>query len=259
MENIKISNCNITYCTKSWKFDSYDNSSWLDYDLWIILDGKGTLYVKEGESYSLEVGNCFILRPEQSYSAIQDPNNMLVVFHTHFDFISKKANYKFYRSLFNFKIINYLIDNILNSYINNNVYQTKIWMSALLLEIKNQDNIDGVIRSNENHINIISEITKTIYRNPEIPHKLTNYAQKYNYSYDYLGRIFKQVTTSSFSTYVINVRLDKAKLLLRKKHMTIKEIALLLGYSDVSFFNKQFKKFINITPSQYRTSINKSK
>jgi YesN/AraC family two-component response regulator len=255
MNNIKINSCNITYCDHSWTFDSYMNSSWADYDLWIILEGNGTFVAKDNISISLHPGSCLVLKPNEGYKATQNINDSLVVFHTHFDYCKFIKQLALYRNLFHFDIIKYLINNIHNSYLSSDFEKSKLWMNAILLEIKNQDSLNKITKQNNRHCTIINNMITTIHKHPEQKHKLAYYAALYNYSYDYLGRIFKDVTSTSFSQYVINVRLNKSKLLLRDNQYTIKQVSAILGYTDTCFFNKQFKKFFHLTPSTYRNNI----
>lgn len=66
-----------------------------------------------------------------------------------------------------------------------------------------------------------------------------------------LSRGFKQITGLNFVDYLMNIRLEKAKQLLRDTDMKISEVAENVGYQH-SYFNRLFKKHESITPSQYR-------
>lgn len=251
MDKVKINSCAKTYCSDNWVWNSINNITWSDYDLWIVIKGYGKLYTKDSE-FNLKSGDCFILKPNEIYKASQDINNKLVIFHSHFEFINKSFDYEFYRNLCNFSNIIFLTDKLLNSYLCNSLDESLLWFKALLLEILNQDNLNKISKFNTNHNSIINEIIDSIQKNPEFKHTLSYYSGKYNYSNSYLGRIFKQFTASSFSQYTINVRLNKAKLLLHDTNLAIKQISDILGYTDTCFFSKQFKKFNDKTPIQYR-------
>ncbi|MBO9604905.1 MAG: helix-turn-helix domain-containing protein [Paenibacillaceae bacterium] len=68
----------------------------------------------------------------------------------------------------------------------------------------------------------------------------------------WLSRLFKKETGRTFSDYVTDVRMERAKQLLRDSSMRIYEIASLLGYQDLQHFGKVFKKRAGVTPKEYR-------
>ena len=81
---------------------------------------------------------------------------------------------------------------------------------------------------------------------------ISYFANKYGYSSTYLGKIFHKITGVSFSNYLLNARINKAKLLLKTTDYTISEIADELGYYDTSHFINQFKKIVGCSPNAYR-------
>jgi YesN/AraC family two-component response regulator len=72
-----------------------------------------------------------------------------------------------------------------------------------------------------------------------------------------LSKAFKQVTDKNFIDYLTELRIEKAKELLRDTDMKINDIAEKSGY-QASYFNRIFKKQEGITPSQYREFCRKS-
>lgn len=68
----------------------------------------------------------------------------------------------------------------------------------------------------------------------------------------YLGALFKKETGRSFVEYVTFVRMERAKMLLLDHTLKIYEVAVLLGYNDMDYFSKVFKKQTSISPSMYR-------
>ena len=57
---------------------------------------------------------------------------------------------------------------------------------------------------------------------------------------------------------VVQSRMEHAKHFLLVSNYSIKEIADLCGYHNETFFMKQFKKNIHVTPSQYRAQARKN-
>jgi AraC-like DNA-binding protein len=66
--------------------------------------------------------------------------------------------------------------------------------------------------------------------------------------------MFKKHVGVSPIQFTVNRRIDRAKLLLARPDFTISSVAIRTGFSDLSEFNKQFKRITGITPSAYRKS-----
>ena len=72
------------------------------------------------------------------------------------------------------------------------------------------------------------------------------------YSSAHFSVRFKQECGITFSDYVMESRIEKSKELLKNTRETIESIAAAGGYSDVKSFTKNFKKYTEVKPSQYR-------
>jgi AraC-like DNA-binding protein len=93
---------------------------------------------------------------------------------------------------------------------------------------------------------IVSYMTENYYQNITLQ-QLSEYAQ---ISSSYLGNIFKKVTGKSTIDYLIDIRINKAKSLLRDG-FTVSETSKLVGFNDIFYFSRSFKKHEGISPSQY--------
>lgn len=71
----------------------------------------------------------------------------------------------------------------------------------------------------------------------------------------YLSKLFKDETGSNFIDFVNENRLQKAKTLLKKGELSIKEISFDCGYSDQNYFSKIFRRKFGITPTEFRNSL----
>jgi len=71
----------------------------------------------------------------------------------------------------------------------------------------------------------------------------------------YLTNIFKKIMHVSPHQYLINYRLEKARNLIKKTNLSISEVSERIGYSDPLYFSKLFKKYYNISPTEFRTQI----
>ncbi len=85
--------------------------------------------------------------------------------------------------------------------------------------------------------------------------QLTGLAEKYNISTGRLSGMIKEELQITFSDYISQLRIQRAKELLADESMSIQEIAEMVGYNDYFYFTKVFKKVQGISPSKYRKSL----
>jgi AraC-like DNA-binding protein len=71
-------------------------------------------------------------------------------------------------------------------------------------------------------------------------------------SYSKFRKMFKQVTGESPNQYHLNLRLDKARELLKNTNLNVTEVAYSLGFESVFYFSKLFSKKNGISPKTYR-------
>lgn len=72
-------------------------------------------------------------------------------------------------------------------------------------------------------------------------------------SEEHLSRLFKKELGVTLTTYIADLRTQKASELLKTTKLSIAEIAMYVGYSDSNYFVKVFKKRYGMTPSTYRS------
>ena len=72
-----------------------------------------------------------------------------------------------------------------------------------------------------------------------------------NISTSYFSTIFKDMTGGTFLEYLINIRMEKAKELLKNTTLKNYEIAEKVGFSDPHYFGISFKKMTGKTPTEY--------
>ncbi len=77
-------------------------------------------------------------------------------------------------------------------------------------------------------------------------------ADYFGYSRNHFMSIFKKHTGSSCGEFILQKRLNKACELLLQTSLPIAEIAPLIGFDNLSNFNRHFKKHFQVTPRQYR-------
>ena len=81
---------------------------------------------------------------------------------------------------------------------------------------------------------------------------LDDLSEKFFLSKPYLSKYIKEKSGLTFGDILKQVRMKKARALLKSSSMTVENIALTVGYQNVEHFNRLFKKAYNITPVQFR-------
>ncbi|MGG0823805.1 AraC family transcriptional regulator [Paenibacillus turicensis] len=77
-------------------------------------------------------------------------------------------------------------------------------------------------------------------------------ASNVNFHPVYIARCMKKVFGCSPSVYLIQLRVEQAKLLLLQTNLTIERIAEEVGFNQAAYFTACFKKFEGISPRKYR-------
>lgn len=120
------------------------------------------------------------------------------------------------------------------------------------------DKIDlGISNDSENkvqHKEIFYRVVNYITGNYSKDISLEKTAKKFNLSSYYFSRTFKEIFGVTFSEKLTSIRMDKAKELLSKEDSNIKDICYEVGYNDPNYFSKAFKKYVGISPSEYKQS-----
>ena len=77
-------------------------------------------------------------------------------------------------------------------------------------------------------------------------------AEHFGLAPNHVSRLFREVGLMHFNDYLNIVRINRAKFMLQKYRMPLKEIAAKCGYNDTAYFCRVFKKVSKVTPTEYR-------
>lgn len=76
------------------------------------------------------------------------------------------------------------------------------------------------------------------------------------YNRAYLSRIFKKETGLSPVTYLLKLRIDKSRQLLRERpELSVEQVSASVGLPDALYFSRQFKRFYKQSPTAYRKQV----
>jgi len=84
------------------------------------------------------------------------------------------------------------------------------------------------------------------------PLSLADVSDHLNLSPGYLGAIFKAEYGIPLKAYLRRVRIARAKELMRDPRMNLTEVALRVGFEDISYFSQSFLQETGVRPSEYR-------
>lgn len=138
----------------------------------------------------------------------------------------------------------------------NAIYTAMVSMlqaKGCMIEIIKQTIIARDYKATKRYGRLIEDAKEYIrrnYANKEI--SLNTTAQSVNLSPNHFSTIFSQETGGTFIEYLTNLRMEKARELLRCTDIKTSEIAYRVGYQDPHYFSYLFRKINNCSPREYR-------
>lgn len=123
--------------------------------------------------------------------------------------------------------------------------------SSILALVVAVNQIEAVISDNQCKDERLNEIMNYIHTN-YLTVTLDELSEEFHLTKPYLSKYIKDKSGSTFGDIVKNVRMKKARALLKSGSMTVEAIAENVGYQNVEHFNRLFKKKYGMTPVQFR-------
>ncbi len=91
-----------------------------------------------------------------------------------------------------------------------------------------------------------------IHNNYATDISLDRVAQTVQLSRYHFSRLFKEITGLTYRSYINRVRIEQAKRMLNDDALSVTDAGYAVGYSDLTHFERIFKKIVGSNPSQYR-------
>ncbi|MCI9168764.1 MAG: response regulator [Dorea sp.] len=88
------------------------------------------------------------------------------------------------------------------------------------------------------------------------PLTLEMVSKEIGFNATYFSSMFKKETDMNFSEYLKKIRIDNAKNLLLNTENSVEDISYAVGYSDIKYFSRLFKKLTGVTPTEFRKLYN---
>lgn len=98
----------------------------------------------------------------------------------------------------------------------------------------------------------VQEVAEYISTHIQETMSLESLSERFYVSKYYLCRIFKEITGLTVNEFINVTRVNYAAVLLEEKEWSITMIAEEAGYDSITYFERMFKRYMNLTPGQYR-------
>lgn len=98
----------------------------------------------------------------------------------------------------------------------------------------------------------VGEICIYVLSHPEEDLKLKALAQKFYINHTYLSSIFAVKTGIHFNDYLTQVKMARAEYLFLNTKLKIYDVCYQLGYRDINYFSRRFRKYCGKSPTEYR-------
>lgn len=245
-------------CYPGWIWD-HRGSGISDYDLWHVLNGCGRMII-DGETYPVESGDCFLIRPDTSFFADTDPEEPITNFYCHFNFVDTDGNRvdpprerlpELWRKIGDQSFFNGLIQRALTCRDQKDEEGAVGWVESILRELVQRERRENMDLSTRLAV-MFRDFRKKIEDHPEKRRDLKKIAADSGYSQEHFSRLFKKHNGLGYRECVNQARLARAKQLLVASDCSMERIAEICGYYDIHSFSKQFKTRAGVTPTRYR-------
>ncbi len=107
--------------------------------------------------------------------------------------------------------------------------------------------------SMENHL--VTQIKQYIGDNIEKTIHVADICKKVGYSKSYLSKLFHSQCGETLAGYMMRIKIDKAKMLIREDNLNFSQISALLDFDNPQYFSRVFKRMTKMSPSEFKQSL----
>ena len=247
---------------QEYMFDTEHGRILPEYQLIYIVDGSGMLSTKSAGCTKIKCGDMFMLFPGEWHSYRPDAgtgwNEYWIGFHgINIDNRVQAGFFSVKSPVFHIGYNEYIVG-LYQEAIHTAMRQEPFFQQLLagvvnhMLGIMFMTGSRNALRKDDEALgmvdmskNIMNDFIEEDIRMPEI-------ADRLNISYTKFRRLFKQYTGQSPAQYFINLRIHRAKELLRGTNASIKEISIILHFESAEYFTTMFRSRTGMTPTEFR-------
>lgn len=241
--------------------DWYEVKAKNEYAFWLIQSGSLVIEYKK-EKYSLSEGDIFFFYPEILYHASSSEGCCFTFIHFNAILGSNYHALHFYpfdgkyaanrvSAFFN------ILLSCASSLQNDNLFAdmelqgAAMFFLANLMRERYEKNGDSLAVSRNSALARLQPVLIYINHHLTEPIRIKDLAASINLSEKYFITFFKNTMGITPVNYIIEVKMKKALEYLNEQSYSVKEVATLVGYSDIYTFSKAFKKVYGIAPSKF--------
>lgn len=233
-----------------------------EYQLLYITEGKGRLITEHGGKFDIKAGNMFMIFPGEKHTYYPDPatgwseywigfNGMNVDSRTGQGFFSPER--PVYNIGYNEKIIELYREAITTAQHQESYFQQLLaGIVNHLLGLMFMSDGNNRISRDDDEKRIVNKARAYMQGSVETALRMPDVAEHVGISYTRFRNIFKKYTGLSPAQYFINLKIHRAKEMLRSTTASIKEISIILQFENPEYFATQFKKKTGISPTEFR-------
>lgn len=129
----------------------------------------------------------------------------------------------------------------------------------VLIKVSEMSEQSKMSKAPDRYDELFQKLRSKIYLDPSKDWHVSECAASQGLSTPYFQKLYKAYFGNTFVQDVVRSRMEYAKHFLLVSNYSVKEIAAMCGYNNETFFMKQFKKNIGLTPSQYREQSKRQK
>lgn len=259
------------FANQGWKHKDIINDG--DYELFIVLTG--VAYIQIGsEKFELSKHDCLLIPPHVRHFGYRESPDNTNYYWMHF--YSSGLVQSSYESqldkgerevilpqvfhIANFDRVTILVHQMLDA-ANETLavpFTANYFVSSIVIELCNQylSTIQG--KESELHSTRFELIKNYIRIHSHDELTVNSVAEHFDITSTYLTQLFKKYESTTTVRFINRVKVQQAKELLLTTEMSIKQIALELGFQNEKYFFRVFKSEMQVTPSQFRNSFDKT-
>lgn len=106
--------------------------------------------------------------------------------------------------------------------------------------------------AHEKNTGVVFQVKEYVTKNLDCNLSRNSLAEQFYLNPDYLARIFAKHEGVSLGNYIMQTRIEKAKMLLKSTELSVNAIAMQVGYSNYSHFSRIFRECCGCSPNEYR-------
>lgn len=270
--NSNIHNDTAVYGTDNFAIAKISTSSPLSYEIKtghtdvveFLIPNTSVPYLSgDGAVYYSEVNTVYNVSPNRPFNIQHKPTGVsftdIIVNRSLFDEVLKSKNLDFSSLASPFYAsasLSAFIELFISEYGKDNCDETNVLIPMSRIIVSGI--IDSAVQNNasEEHTTSyfkgIRVATEYINANYDKQLSIEDLAEACGLSYSYFSNCFKRTFGDTPKGYITNLRINKAKYYLTETVIPIKEISVKCGFSHFNTFTSAFKKYVGVSPREYR-------